>query len=63
MEKFGKHIIQVIKINTPQNKSFQQDGGRAAGNVLLHKNSGMLEEVSKLTFSKVKTKTKNNTQK
>lgn len=48
-----KIFIQVIKINTPQNESFQEDGGRTAGNVLLHKNSGMLEEVPKLTFSKV----------
>lgn len=50
----------MIKINTPQNESFQEDGGRTAGNVLLHKNSGMLEEVPKLTFSKVKKNTIHN---
>lgn len=30
MEKLGKHIIQVIKINTPKDESFQEDGGRTA---------------------------------
>lgn len=43
-----------MKINTPKDESFQEDGGRTAENVLLHKNSGTLEEVSKLTFSKGK---------